>query len=242
MVDAHLVAIAQHVDHQNVRPIACVVGDQALEKTPARKIRNAQPVVREMQAVGLRGVHVRDRRAQFDVTDAVGARALLQTFDPLGELLRVRQHDRLAVERVGRREHGAARTETAGRHRLDQYVDVAGMVEMLVRQDDRVEFARIARRDVRQRANQGSGPGIDVNAGLAEAHPHSAGGAQLACDDEAGAAAAEKKDGVQAPRCLTDAVSPRASYSAKNVSRLARYWLSTSLHNRSAASPASVRA
>jgi len=106
------------------------------------------------------------------------------------ERARIRQHDGLVVESVGRREHGAAPPKSARRHRFDQDVHVAGMIEMLVGEYDRLELARIAGRYVRERAYQRAGARIDVDLRFAESHPHAARGAQLACDDEARAAAA----------------------------------------------------
>ena len=77
----------------------------------------------------------------------------LEHLDPVHEAADVRQHDRPVVECVGRCEHGAAAAEAAGGHRLDKYVDVAGMIEMFVREHDRVELTRVARRHVGERAH-----------------------------------------------------------------------------------------
>ena len=147
-----------------------------------------------MNAVRLYGVHVPHRRADIDPADAVRTAAGFEALDALDETPRVRQHDRLDVERIGRREHRAAAAESARRHRFDQRVDVARMIEMLVRKHDSVELARIARRNVRERAHERAGTGIHVQLRFAEAHPHAAGGAQLPRNDEARAAAAEKEN------------------------------------------------
>lgn len=92
-----------------------------------------------------------------------------------------------------RREQYAAAAKTAGRHRFDHHVHVARMIEMFVRENDAVEFARIARRNVRECANQSAGTWIDVQLRGAEAHPHAAGRSNLTRDHKSRASGAQEE-------------------------------------------------
>ena len=151
MVDLGLVAEAQNVNNQHVGLVSCVVFGQPIEKAAARQVGNVQPAIRVMHAVGLHRVQMRHRRPQFDVVDRVWPGRWLEPYDRTGVALRVREHDGPVFERIGRRENLPATAKTARRHGLDQRVDVAGMVEMFVRKNDRIEFARIAGWNVRER-------------------------------------------------------------------------------------------
>ena len=133
-------------------------------------------------------------RAQFHAADRVRARRRLQTLDALDVRANVGQHHRFVVECIGGRQDRAAPPEAARGHRLGHRVHVGGVVEMLVREHDRVEFPRIAGRNVRKRAYERAGARIHVDLRPAKAHPHAARCAQLARDDEARSAAPEKED------------------------------------------------
>src|ERR1700688_3834610 len=114
------------------------------------------------------------------------------------EARRVRKDDRFTLERVARREHGAAPHPYALRHLLDHRVHIARMVEMLVRKGDCVELERLAWRQRRERAHERAGAGIDVNLRrlpatlVAETEPHSAGRSDLPGDHESGSAGPKK--------------------------------------------------
>src|SRR5579872_5368258 len=101
----------------------------------------------------------------------------------------------IAFKSVPRRQHHSARAPSPLRHRLNHHVDVPGMIEMLVRKNDRVEMSRLARWYVRERAHERTGTGIDVNLRVTEVPPHSARRANLPRDDEARAAGAEEQNG-----------------------------------------------
>jgi hypothetical protein len=109
-------------------------------------------------------------------------------------MARVRQQNRIAFPRIARSEQRAARFPAALRHRLDHRVDVAGVIEVLVREHDRIELRRPFGRHRAECANQGPGTRIDVDLGRAEAHPHPARGADLLGHDEARTAGAEEAD------------------------------------------------
>src|SRR5579864_7080100 len=85
------------------------------------------------------------------------------------------------------------------------------MIEVLVRENDRVEFARFAGWNRGERANECAGARVDVNlrylfGRVAEREPHPARGADLPCDDETRAACPEKANRNHV--CGTADVSP----------------------------------
>jgi hypothetical protein len=141
-----------------------------------------------MQAVRFDGMLVTNRAFDFDVADLVRAAVLAQLFPARHETPQVRKDDGIAFNCVLRRKHDAARTEAALRHRFDHHVDVAGVIEMLVREDDCIEPCRLAWRHVRKRAHERARTRIDVQLRVAETPPHSARGSNLSRDDEARAA------------------------------------------------------
>ena len=193
MIDVHLVAEPQNVDDQHVGPEARIVACQTVEKSAAGQIRDAQTFVRKVHSVRAYRVDVGDRRSQLHAADAVRPGAGFEPLEVRDETPDVRQHHRFDVERIGGREERAAAAKSTRGHRFDERVDVAGVIQMLVGKHDRIELPRIARRNVRERAHQRAGTGIDVNLGLAKTHPHAAGSAQLPRDDEPSAAAAKKQ-------------------------------------------------
>ena len=155
VIDVQVVAIAQDVDDEHVGAMARVVGRQAPQSTCRREhMRRAFPRGLKCRPVGLHGVDVSHRGNELDLADAIRSAAWLEHLDPVDEAAR-RTATRPARRRMRRAARArAAAAESAGGHRLDQYVDVAGMIEMFVREHDRVELTRIAGRHVRERAHE----------------------------------------------------------------------------------------
>jgi hypothetical protein len=60
-----------------------------------------------------------------------------------GKAAHVLEDDRVVVERVRRAEELAAVLESTVRHRLEHHVDVAGVIEVAVAEDDRVERRQV---------------------------------------------------------------------------------------------------
>jgi hypothetical protein len=141
---------------------------------------------------------VLNRRVNLDLADVVRARARPRYLDALDEPLRVRKDDRLALECIMGREKNPPAPKSTGCHRFDHHIDVVRVIQMFVRENDSVEFARIAGRNVRDRTNERARTGVDVDLGLPEAHPHAARRAELACHDESRPSGAEKEYGDHA--------------------------------------------
>ena len=159
MVDVHLVPVAQDVNDQYVGTVFGVVGGESLKVSAAGRYATRRPPWTKMQSMRLRPRARAASRCRVDVADAIRTAARLEMLDPLDETPRVRQHDRLISKASAGASRAPRRPETAGRHRLDQGVDVARMVEVLMREDDCIELARIAGRNVDSARTSAPGPG-----------------------------------------------------------------------------------
>src|SRR5271156_3014022 len=142
-----------------------VVFGQTLEIASAREIRHRRTAIGEVHAVRLDAVQMTHRRVQLDVVDVIGS-APLGEIPALGyEFRRVWKNHGLPFESVARCEYHPAAPEAAAGHRLDHHVNVARVIEMLVRDRERVEYYRVARRHRGFHAQERWGPGIDMNLG-----------------------------------------------------------------------------
>ena len=171
-----------------------IVFDQPVEVARARQIRNRRSGVTEMQPVGFHRMLMAHRRAHFDVVDRIRTAALFHDFVARNEMPRIREEDRFALPRITRREQHAARLPAPLRHRFDHRVDIVGVVDVLVREHDRIQLRRTLRRNRAERPYERARSRIEVDLRSTEPHPHAARRANLFGDDETRAAGAEKAD------------------------------------------------
>jgi hypothetical protein len=115
--------------------------------------------------------------------------------DARGERLRVPEHDRLGLERVARREQRAAPGGPAARHGLHHRGGVAGVVEVPVRDHQRVHLGRVDLRPGGERPHQRAGAGVHPHGDPAQRPDQPAGVAELGGHREARAGGAEELEG-----------------------------------------------
>jgi hypothetical protein len=213
VIDVHRIAISQDVDHEHVGLARAIVFDDPFEVARARNVRHRRRGGAKVQTVRLDGMAQPARRADRDAADV--ERIFAGADDPFArnEAARVRQHDRLhaLVERVARRAQRTPRTPAPLAHRFDHHVDVAGVIEMFVREHDRVERGRVAGRHLRERANERPGARIDVHVGAVGAQPEPGRRTNLLGDHPARAAGPEKLQRNHPGRFWRAAAQLRAS-------------------------------
>src|SRR5712692_4248003 len=154
-------------------------------------IRHPAELVGEAEPERLRLVHMAWTGRERKAVDVVG-RLGLQAHDLLRKLPEVLKHHRIVVERIGGTEQPAAVPKSAVRHRLDHDIDVAGVVEVAVAQDDCVELGQI---DLALGVlHDGAGPGIETEARAAFLQVQAAGRRELLRDHEPRAGCAHERD------------------------------------------------
>ncbi len=176
-----------------------VVLGETVEEATTRHVGDRRAFVAEMHSVGLHAVLMFDRRTYIHIVDEVRARLLFEHVTHGHEARRIRKDHGFAFVRIKRCEQRAFGPEAADRHRFDHHVDVARMIEVLVRERDRVEVGGIAGWDGRGRAHERTRARIDVDlrrTSLAgKCHPHAARRANLLRDHEPGTGRTEKANG-----------------------------------------------
>jgi hypothetical protein len=151
-----------------------------------------EPRRREAVTVRLDTVVVGERRLEDHARRERVPALLLEEGAALDERLGVPEHHRLGLQRVAGPEERAAGLEPAAGHRLDDGGRVACVIEVPVRDHERVDLGGIDLRPRRERPHERARAGVHPDPGATQRPHEPAGVAELGRHREPGAGGAEE--------------------------------------------------